>query len=711
MSFLLKNTIHRSLVDSVYNEFLSRRSNYYYFIGKVVDWANTNSPDAPQATDSYEYSTRNSILTAKKINVGDVSYVVPRRNWSSGTVYDQYDGEYSASSPAQSGATNLKDATFYVLTGDFRVYKCLFNNNDGASTVEPFGTDIIPTTYNDGYVWKYLYTIPLSSRNRFLTDDYMPVTTAIENAFYSNGEISSVVISNSGSGYSNNAEVVLTVTGTFLGKPGNSIANLTPVFNDSGQFIDVIIKAQGNNYSNATITITDNLSSGTSFYNSVSNVSIYNIGTGYTPPVRNNTTITITTTGSSQPTANAKLAPIYSNNNNTLVGVTVIDGGVGYTTPVRNNTTLTIATTGSSQPTANASGNLNYSTAAILTPILLNGKIDRILINDPGTGYSANNQTQISIIGDGTGAVLLPVINDSGELQDVIIHQRGAGYTYADAEVVGNGSNANVQINLSTGDYNSLQGLVELSAVNGGIYALRVEDGGDGYTSANVAVYGDGSGFIGNVVRSNNTIDYITVTSPGSGFTFANVVITGPGSNANVTAILSPTGGHGKDAVKELFADTLMFYSTINNEKNHGVTVNNDYRQFGIIKDLRKFSLDQAFTSLTGSACYLVTLNTVSGLSSDEILTFTDDNNQKRLFEIVEIVSSTNQVLLVDKNNYSLQAEDVLQDTLLTNFTVVSVDNEPDINKFSGDLLYIDNRTTVSYSDQQLVTLRTIIQL
>ena len=46
-----------------------------------------------------------------------------------------------------------------------------------------------------------------------------------------------------------------------------------------------------------------------------------------------------------------------------------------------------------------------------------------------------------------------------------------------------------------------------------------------------------------------------------------------------------------------------------------------------------------------------------------------------------------------------------------TTYIVTSLDQVPDVNVFSGDLLYIDNRTSVSHSEQQLVTLRTIIRL
>jgi hypothetical protein len=224
-------------------------------------------------------------------------------------------------------------------------------------------------------------------------------------------------------------------------------------------------------------------------------------------------------------------------------------------------------------------------------------------------------------------------------------------------------------------------------------------------------VSGDGTGFSGNVIIANNTISYISVLSPGSGYSYANVTITGDGANANVSAIISPYRGHGSDPVKELFADTLMFTSTINNEKNQGVDVKNDYRQFGIIKNLKQYGNELAFANVIGSACYLVTMDTISGLNRDTILTHLVGTT-KRYFEVVEVVPSTNQILVQNKNNHDVSTGDVLTDeTSDLDYAITAVTINPTINKFSGDLLYIDNRTSVSYSEQQLVTLRTVIKL
>lgn len=707
MSFLLKETIHQSLAETLYNEIISRRSIYYYFIGNILEWPDELAPGEPLDTNDYEKYTRNGILSVKKINLRDVSLVIPRIDWSSNVVYDQYD-DYSSAVTSASGATSLKDSNFYVLSSNYNVYKCLYNNEGANSTVEPTETDFTPITTSDGYIWKFMYSIPLANRNKFLTNDYLPVQRAVNSTYYSNGEISSVVVIDKGSGYSGNSSVYLTVEGSFLGGSGNVVANLTPLFNTSGEIIDVIIDNPGANYKFASIKIIDTEGTGISLYRGVSNVKINSTGSGYFTNVVSNTRVTIATTGAIQPTANAQANLIFSSNS--LVDIVITNPGAGYASNVASNTTITISTTGNAQPTLNASANLFFNSTAVLKPILYEGRIEDVIIEDPGTKYSSNLQTQVSVIGDGIGAVFTPYINSLGELEDLIIENRGVGYTYADISIIGPGEGANVITNITPlTELDTLQSVVEVTATDGAIHAIRINNAGDSFSHANITVSGDGTGFAGNVTIQNNSIYKITIDDVGSGYSFANVIITGDGANSNLTAILSPTGGHGKDAVSELFCDSVMLTSSINNDRNHGVYINNDYRQFGILKDVKGYRSGLTFDNVTGSACFLIAANS-SGLQRDSILKI-DVGGVTRYFEVVEVPSSS-QLLLLGKNNYELEIDDVLTDnaTAVT-YVVGDVLKKPDINKNSGQMLFIDNRTSVSHSDQQLVTLRTVIRL
>ena len=110
-----------------------------------------------------------------------------------------------------------------------------------------------------------------------------------------------------------------------------------------------------------------------------------------------------------------------------------------------------------------------------------------------------------------------------------------------------------------------------------------------------------------------------------------------------------------------------------------------------------------------------MTLNTLNNslsqpLEEDTVLQVQGETFRE--FQVVETVTSNNQALLKNVNNFNIIAGTVLIDPITSSsFTVISVNQLPTINKFSGDLLFIDNRTKVSYSDQQLVTLKTSIKL
>src|SRR6056300_332479 len=214
---VFKAKFKKTIADAIYQEVTSRTARYYHWFGKENSWQDflspfipanptEDSPGAPSDNFRYDLHVRRDILTAKLVKPSDVSYVVRRIDWISGTVYDDYDDAYDTTTgfgfgPAYSGATRLEDSNFYVLTSQYNVYKCIWNNNNSPSTVMPTGTT--PYVFNtaDGYKWKFMYTIPVSLRNRFLSNEYMPVSNSLKAQFYSAGEISNIAIQSGGSGY------------------------------------------------------------------------------------------------------------------------------------------------------------------------------------------------------------------------------------------------------------------------------------------------------------------------------------------------------------------------------------------------------------------------------------------------------------------------------------------------------------------------------
>ena len=124
------------------------------------------------------------LLACKRITASDVTFAIPRRNWVTNTTYDIYRHDYgdritgtTTALTSNSGVSNLSDANFYVLTTARNVYKCLDNDGDTASTVEPTGTSTTVQTLADGYKWKYMYTLSASQQSNFLSTDFMAVET------------------------------------------------------------------------------------------------------------------------------------------------------------------------------------------------------------------------------------------------------------------------------------------------------------------------------------------------------------------------------------------------------------------------------------------------------------------------------------------------------------------------------------------------------
>lgn len=220
-------------------------SNLYLFIGRPESWSNELSPPTPTDSVSSEYDSWEDMIALKKISASDVKYVVPRVDWTTGTVYTAYDHT----------STTLFDSSFYVLTDDYNVYKCLFNNSGAASTTKPTGTSTNTlVTTADGYIWKYLYTISAGDALKFLTSDFMPVATDSGVAADAvDGSIQIVRVTAGGSGFTSAPNV------TIYGDGANATANAT-ITSNAVSAITIINAGEG--YRNANVVISGGGGSG-----------------------------------------------------------------------------------------------------------------------------------------------------------------------------------------------------------------------------------------------------------------------------------------------------------------------------------------------------------------------------------------------------------------------------------------------------------------
>ena len=213
------------------------------------------SPLTPADNLNAQHFPFDDMLASKKIPTTDVTFAIPRRNWVTGTTYDTYRhdyGEYATGGTtvitANSGASTLFDATFYVLTTDRNVYKCLANDNNTASTVEPTGTSTTVLSTADGYKWKYMYTLSASQQSNFLSTDFMAVATdATVSSAAVDGTIEEIKIKTAGSSGTNGTHTGVAIRGD--GSGGTCSVTVA-----GGVVTAVTITAAGTGYTFGTVS-------------------------------------------------------------------------------------------------------------------------------------------------------------------------------------------------------------------------------------------------------------------------------------------------------------------------------------------------------------------------------------------------------------------------------------------------------------------------
>ena len=152
-------------------------SSAYMFIGRSHSWTDDSTPPTPVDSPNDEFDAYRNMVAMKKISSSDISHAIVRRDWTSGTAYDEYRHNYTSANTSANSKTTLWDSYFYVVTDDYNVYKCISNNNGGNSTQKPDHTTLATPTESDSYKWKFMYSISASDVIKFVTNDFVPVKT------------------------------------------------------------------------------------------------------------------------------------------------------------------------------------------------------------------------------------------------------------------------------------------------------------------------------------------------------------------------------------------------------------------------------------------------------------------------------------------------------------------------------------------------------
>jgi len=301
---------------------------------------------------------------------------------------------------------------------------------------------------------------------------------------------------------------------------------------------------------------------------------------------------------------------------------------------------------------------------------------------------------------------------------------------------------------------------------NNQIKKVYIANGGSGYSGGlgqSFNILGDGSGGKVSVDVVNGTITNATITAGGSGYTYGLVdlgsINSGITSPAKLIPIIPPSLGHGYDLYKELGTDKVLVYARFDDStKNY--PIDTSYAQVGILKNPQTFGsvgIASTFTANQFSGLYAIKFLSYSGTANvgdrisqsiagvgtavGYIASFDTQTNVLKYFRDRSLyynptsydqtdyikISVAGKVLNFESSSNSVTSNGGFSGSIDTSFSGITTNPtgnnlinlgvyftkglaNPDINKSSGDIIYIDNRPLISRNPRQKEDVKIILE-
>tara|TARA_B110000259_G_scaffold183288_1_gene228326 strand:+ start:2661 stop:4310 length:1650 start_codon:yes stop_codon:yes gene_type:complete len=221
MAEILTTKLKNDVTRMFYQDILD--NEFYFAISSIATGELTRIDAVNSLYSKNEF--RENILFGKRVFPEDVKFMIKYYPWQKDSVYTQYDDKI-----------DIESSNFYSIvgptnndSGDYRVYKCLSNNNGAESTAPP---NYNPTTTQqiyrmpDGYVWKFMYYLTEQQFEAYNATGYVPLVGTFEinpdpaadaNNVITGSEVSDIFVEN----YIDNAGYPYLESGIVAGPPGN----------------------------------------------------------------------------------------------------------------------------------------------------------------------------------------------------------------------------------------------------------------------------------------------------------------------------------------------------------------------------------------------------------------------------------------------------------------------------------------------------------
>ena len=267
---------------------------------------------------------------------------------------------------------------------------------------------------------------------------------------------------------------------------------------------------------------------------------------------------------------------------------------------------------------------------------------------------------------------------------------------------------------------------VSAAATDGSVLHYHIANGGAGYTNGTYATQtlrGDGASATFTVIVSGGAVTSAVAVAAGTGYTFADCKIDSisgigtPSTSAVVTPIIGPKGGHGKDAIEELGGFYVMTNSTLSGTAGSGdFVVDQDFRRIGVVRDPFDFGTTTICTADTRAALKSVTFSGTPGsFVNDEVIT----GGTSGAKGLVVDFDSTTKVLKYIQTQWTGVDANGDETAFAVSETVtgaggatgtVSTVNNPEIDYYSGDTIYAENRVPITRASDQTENIKLIIE-
>jgi len=244
---------------------------------------------------------------------------------------------------------------------------------------------------------------------------------------------------------------------------------------------------------------------------------------------------------------------------------------------------------------------------------------------------------------------------------------------------------------------------VQAAAIDGGIHVVNVTSGGSAYGSAPaVTIAGDGTGATANSTIVAGVVTAVTITAPGTGYTRAQVTFASGAAAA--TAVISPKGGHGSNAVEELGGKYIMLNVRLDGTESNTFSTANEFRQVGIVRDPYLYGTTTRAVASSFRQSFKYQLSSISGtFTLDE--TVTSGSNTASVVEF----TTPNLFTTLPLNLPFANTASVSGGTSAASGTIAVI-TTPGLQPYSGDIIYVENRVPISRAADQIEDVKLIIQ-